>query len=72
MFYRVITNIPFITRDEAYDYYRDAHIALAKSSVINEGQPNEERGWLRVELCHHDVKPNVECQVEKEETYIPP
>jgi len=68
MFYRVRVNLPFTIEDEANDFYHDCDLALPKSAIINPGQPNEERGYIILEECHHDETPSLPCLIIKEQT----
>jgi len=63
MFKRVRADLPFTQEDEAEDFYHDCELALAKATVINPGQPSEERGFIFLEECHHDEDPPKPCQV---------
>jgi len=63
MFYRVTMQLAFFKQDEAKDFYHDGEVAMPKSKVINPGQPNEEKGYIRLEKCYHDQDPVLACQI---------
>lgn len=71
MIYRVTAHLAFIDEDEARDFYHDCAIAITKSITLNPGQPNEERGHIYRETCHHDQYTTAPCEITAEE-HTPP
>lgn len=67
MFYRVSASISFKSLDEARDYYHDCEKALPKGNTINLAEINEERGYIALQECHHDIDPRGECDLVKEQ-----
>lgn len=67
MFYRVWAVLPFRSEDEARDFYHDCEVALAKAETINPGTPDEERGHIMCEHCHHDTQVNEPCELIDED-----
>jgi len=63
MFYRVTADFVFANSDEANDFYHDCQVAFPKTSIINPGQPNEEKSSCKFQLCYHDETPTKECEV---------
>jgi len=63
MFYRVTADMLFTEKDEATDFFHDCQLACPKSIVINEGQPNQERGNAVLQQCFHDEVPSNPCIV---------
>jgi len=64
MFKQVRANLYFTTEDEGRDFYHDCQLALAKSSVINPGQPDEEFSHIQLLTNNHDQDPNQFCDLE--------
>lgn len=61
MFYKVTADLFFLIPDEANDFYHDCEIALPKSNTINPDQPNQERGYILLQMCYHDEDPTKPC-----------
>ncbi|MBA7715053.1 hypothetical protein ES703_124091 [subsurface metagenome] len=63
MFYRLRIDLAFTTipsPDKARLY---AKKLLSQAVVINPGEPNEERGYITLERCHHDELPSQPCEI---------
>jgi len=41
---------------------QDALWLLSKAVIVNPGQENEQRGYLRLLKCHHDKTPSQPCE----------
>lgn len=70
-FFRVTADFLFDDEDEARDFFHDCENTCAKSIVIHEGDPNEERGHATLVDCGHDEDPNSPCLIIKE-IWCPP
>ena len=46
---------------ELYDLIEEARKRIGAAVVINEGDPEEERGYFIVENCYHDETPPKPC-----------
>jgi len=66
MFYRYTADLCF-TDNQAPSQLKGIAVALMQHAVvINPGQDNEERGFIRIHKCYHDQDPNKECELEFE------
>lgn len=63
MIYQVRANLFFASQDEANDFLHDCELALAKSTNVNQGEPNEELSIAELIENHHDENPNAPCSL---------
>ncbi|MBA7668784.1 hypothetical protein ES703_76900 [subsurface metagenome] len=66
MLYRVKIDLSFQDWDAVNDIVDKATDHLGEAVTINPGQPNEERGFIRTEECHHDESPSIPCTALQE------
>lgn len=71
MIYQVTANMLFDIEDEALDFYHDCELALAKATVINPGQPNEEYSYCEIALSNHELDPNQPSVIIQYENNMP-
>ncbi len=66
MKYRLRLDLTFPTSATVADL-QQAKTLLApffqNAIVVNEGQDNEERGFIELQECHHDESPPVSCNI---------
>ena len=63
MLKRFRADIIYSDFDPLNDLVEEARRRIEASVVINEGQPNEERGYFSVEDCGHNDTPPIPCVV---------
>lgn len=66
MIYRIRIDLAFTDKDPCDDILDKALGVLNDALVINSGQPDEERGYIILEECHHDEHPAKRCEVIEE------
>jgi len=62
MLYRIRIDLAFDTYDPIDDIKDKALDHLQEAHTINPDQPNEEKGFIIIEECHHDLDPSMPCQ----------
>jgi len=63
MFYRTRIDLAFTTKKSALKATESALAMLENAKIINPAQDNEERGFIQVEKCYHDLNPNQPCEL---------
>ena len=63
MFYHLIISLNFPYAQDADDLIDKAYDSIHQAIVINQGQANEERGFVRLEESHHDTHPSRPCHL---------
>ena len=63
MFYRVRLDLAFADSTNPGKVRDHGKKLLSKAVIINEGQENEERGYIMVEKCYHDEDPAKPCEL---------
>ena len=53
--FRLRMDLAFNDHDALNDLLEEAERRYLSAIVINEGEPNEERGFFEVEDCHHNT-----------------
>lgn len=66
MFYRIRINLAFYEYSDMDDILDKALEKFPQAHTINPGQPNQERGFIIAEECHHDEEPPQPCQITEE------
>lgn len=66
MIYRIRIDLAFINPGVYEGLKGHALGILDKAIVINQGEPDEERGYIQIEQCHHDEDPNLPCELLEE------
>lgn len=63
MFFRLRISLSFDKQDIPERAREAALWLLDHAKTINPGQPNEEKGFIILEKCHHDLDPSKPCEV---------
>lgn len=63
MLYRIRIDLAFHEIDALQDIIDKALDHLDEAITLNQGQPNEEKGHILLEHCHHDERGNEPCQL---------
>ena len=63
MFYRVRIDLAFADSANPGKIRDYGKKLLKHAIIINEGQINEERGYIMVEKCYHDEHPTKPCEL---------
>lgn len=63
MLIRIRIDLAFTTENQGIALGIQNHIVnlMAKAVVVNEGEVNEERGYISAEQCYHDETPPRDC-----------
>lgn len=60
MYKRIRLDLAFDTDDPRNDIVEEVLQRIGSAVVVQEGQPEEERGYMELEDCYHNV-PNEPC-----------
>jgi len=63
MFYRIRIDLTFTKEASINAISKTALDHLKSAVIINEGYPNEERGFIQLEQCYHDEHPSGPCLI---------
>lgn len=62
MFYALRVSLAFKTKVVPEEASKAIKYLLDNAVVINQGQDNEERGFIQLEKCYHDISPTIPCK----------
>lgn len=66
MIYRIMLKLDFDNLDPINDIKDKALDHFAEAKTINQGEPNEEQGFIIVQKCYHEETPVEPCEILEE------